>query len=307
MSTTLQTVSETCLGGRALPSGLAAMWKAQEAGDPFLADALGATLLTSLEPLEDGYGEGIAEGNPDILANVRAHQQAFKRLGVIAEDDDSGFLAYDFQTGPVDNPPVVQLDSEGQYSWKGANLGEALYRVAEDKGEPEEAKEWLAAHGLAVGELGVLGSTTQFLPSIKDWHSGLYYEFKGNPRSKIADSAKPAEPNDPETWLLRPGKEVQKALLTLLNLPGDVTPAEQWVDCDGDGRVTTIWLKKRNETIQMGIHGVRFGMPENEVTALIGTPEKTGKGWVKFAFGQQRLRLGIKNGVVESLSLFIEG
>jgi len=306
MASTLKTVSEKCLGGRPLPSGLATLWKAHEEGDAFLADDLGITLLTSLDPLEDGYGESIAEGNPDILANVRAHRKAFERLGLFAKDDDSGFLGYDFQMGPADDPPVVQLDSEGQYSWKGANLAEALYRVAEDKGDPDKAKEWLAAHGLPVGELGVLGSTTQFLPSITDWHSELYYEFKGQPRSKIAGSVKSADPTDPDTWLLRPGKDVSQALSALLKSPPNSTPSEQWVSCDGEGRIATIWLKQRAETKQMAIWGVRFGMPENEVTALLGQAEKTGKGWVRFARDNRRLRIGLKDGVVQSMSLFIE-
>ena len=100
---------------------------------------------------------------------------------------------------------------------------------------------------------------------------------------------------------------MRQALATLLKLPAGASISEQWVSCDGEGRVTTIWLKKRSETLAMALHGVKFGIPEKDVGPMLGAPWKTGKGWSSFAFGNRRLRLGFKDNVVASMTLFIEG
>jgi hypothetical protein len=131
---------------------------------------------------------------------------------------------------------VIELDTEGQYEWKGVGLAEAVFRIAESMHRREEARKWLQAHGLILGELGELGSTTQFLPSIKDLHDRFNCEFLGRPRALIPSSKEPADSRDLFTWLLRPSEEVCKVIAILLNLPAEARPSEFWVWCDGESR-----------------------------------------------------------------------
>jgi hypothetical protein len=182
LENTFKLVSEKCLRGRPVPRSLQILWKAQEDNDPFLADALWLTLLTAPDEAEEGYTESFAGDDPDVLANVRAHRHVFERLGFFAKEDNGEGLAFDFQSGDASEPPVIELDTEGQYGWKGANLAEAIFRIAEDRDQGDDARAWLAAHDLALGDLGELGSTSQFLPSIQDYQEREYYKLRGEPR-----------------------------------------------------------------------------------------------------------------------------
>ena len=298
VETTLKTVAEKCLRGRPVPCALQILWQAHEAKAPFLADALWLKLLTSLDVLDDGYSESIAGGDEGILANVRAHRRTFERLGFFAEGDDSQLYAFDLQSGPADDPPVVVLDTEGQYEWEGENLTEAIFRIAEDRDQADEARAWLEAHGLPLGELGRLGSTTQFLPSIKDYHEGIYHQNLGQPRDEKPTPSQPADPRDPFTWLLRPAAEVCAALCVLLKLPAGSRPSMHCVWCDGAGRVTTVSIPRTAATENLAVHGVKFGMKETDVNPLLGKPSETGKKvtWSAYRLDRGRLRLGFKDG-----------
>jgi hypothetical protein len=53
-------ISKICLRGKPVPAPLARIWAAYEAGDDFLGEAVEVTLLTSLQPLDAGYGDAIA-------------------------------------------------------------------------------------------------------------------------------------------------------------------------------------------------------------------------------------------------------
>ncbi len=292
-------ISKICLRGRPVPPSLARIWAAYEAGDDFLGKAIELTLLTSLQPLDAGYGDAIAWESADIAANVRAHRAVFERLGFFAEDGDGGFLAFDLTAALAEDPPVIHLDSEGQYEWLGANLGEALMRRAEDCGCEAAMAHWLSAHGVEAALLGAFGASTQFLPSLRDLHSGLYYAHRGEPHAMPASATTPAN-TDPATWFLRPGAEVAAALTTLLGGP----PDQQWVQCDGQGRVNAIWFHRVPATEHVRIQGIGFGDDARSVEERLGAPHDRGKSWARWTLGPAIFRIGFEGGLVAEIGLF---
>src|SRR6185437_1098385 len=136
-------------------------------------------LLTTLDVLDEGYGGGIASGGDEVAASVRAHRRVFERLGFFAEDHDGVLWAFDL-AADLEEPPVVGLDTEGQYEWLGTDLPQVL---AQD----EEAM-WVA---------------TQFLPTLGELHDRYYCEEMGAPRPPARRSPRAAAADDPESWLAR--------------------------------------------------------------------------------------------------------
>ena len=296
-----KTVSDNCLGGRPWPASLETLWGLKD--DPFVSDTLMLDVLTALDVLEDGFSEKIANGDPEILANVHAHQRVFKRVGFFATRHQEDLLAFDFQSGPAEDPPVVELNTEGSYRWLGANLGEAIISVAEHRCTDEEVRDFPEGpHKIAGAD--AKGETTQFLPSIGNWHERICYELLGRPRKSLPSGAKPAEPHEPATWLLRPGDEVHKAITRLLKLPAGTIPAEQWVSCDGDGRVCTIWFHNTPETVDVPMHGVKFGMAKKKVLDLLGKPSDEDR--FRFKIGHGTLSVSLENGKVDGMTLWAE-
>ena len=87
-------ISKDCLHGQPVPVCLQRLWEALDVnGDR--PSWCWLELMTSLEPLDDGYGAEIAEESAETAANVWAHQRVFERLGFFAKDGDGGFLAFD--------------------------------------------------------------------------------------------------------------------------------------------------------------------------------------------------------------------
>lgn len=289
----LDKVSKNCLRGRPVPRALAQVWAAVDDDDDYLSDQFEIALLTSLDALEDGYGEAIARESDEIAANVRAHHSVFERLGFFAEGPDGDLLAFDFESGPADNPPVVKLDSEGQYEWLGIDLAEALLRIAEDQDELESMQEWLDEREIAHAELAVFGATTQFLPSIGDLHTRRFYANLDEPRPELPSSPTPATDADPGTWLLRPASEVAAVLARVLAVPTGGRFDTQWVSCDGQGRVTGFWLRPTGGAAKLRVDGVGFGDSRGAVIDKLGPPAeddadsanwRRGPGWLCVTF-----------------------
>ena len=301
----LKLVSQNCLHGRPVPRSLQCLWKAQEEGDRFLADVLEIKLLTSLEVLQQGYSEAIADGDSGILASLRAHQRVFERIGFFAVKDDGELWAFDFQSGSPTEPPVVELDTEGQYRWQGADVVEVIFRAAERLGKGQEARDQFEAQGFVLGDIGELGSTTQFFPSIQKFHDRLYYDLLQKPRTTVPSSDQPADPHDLFTWLLRPGDEVCRAIAVLRGLPAGSKPAEEWVWCDGEGRVTQIVVRNRGSSQEMQVKGVKLGMSPKEVVKLLGKPIKMGRESLTYRFDQGRLQLSILDNQVMKMCVAI--
>jgi hypothetical protein len=300
-------VSQNCLHGKPLPKSLEILWAAQERRDAYLADEIRLELLTSVDELNEGYGEAIAGDDADILANVRAHQRVFARLGFFAKDEDGGFYASDLAS-PAADPPVVWLDSEGQYTWRGIHLAEAVFRLTGVLDRGAEALAWLSEHGLPVDgprDFGrvEIGATTQFLPSMKDLHKRHYLELLGKPVAIKVAPSEAAAPRDPATWLRRPGAEVREALASLLKLPPGSTFERAWVACDADGRVNTIWFYDTPATHGVAVHGITFGMSRKKAEAALGSPSAKGNGWASFRRAVGRIRIGFENEEVSEIYL----
>lgn len=273
----LQLVSANCLHGKPVPHALRVLWQADENNDAFVKGALWLNLLTSHGELDEIFSENAADGDEGIIANTRAHRRVFERLGFFAQGDDGEFYAFDLQTGAPEDPPVVVLDTEGQYDWKGENLAEFIFRIAEDRDKGDDARSWLREHDLQLGELGELGSTTQFFPSIQKYQEGIYYECLGEPQVENPTPSEPVNVGDMLTWLLRPGPEVRAAICEVLKLPAGSRPTMYCAWCDGAGRVTNVKLPRTDATKDHAMCGVRFGMSEDEVKSLLGESAETGK------------------------------
>ena len=265
-------ISRVCLRGRACPDSLAKLWDAHARGA--LPETYGIRrLLSSLDVLEDGYGAADrGRKGADIAANVRAHRRVFERLGFFAEDSDGALWAFDLGA-VVDEPPVVALDAEGQYSWIGIDLAQVL------------------AHD----EEGA-GVSTQFLPGLDDLHRGYYAEETGAPRSPRIAATLPAVADAPESWLRRPGGEVRAVL-------GPTLPREPVVRCSGDGLVRTVWLPREGPLAALLVRGVGLGADAAGVRRRLGAPTSEGRGWIRYDGAGGAVHFEVGGGVVTRVTL----
>jgi hypothetical protein len=230
-------------------------------------------LLTNLDVLEDGYGDAIAAEGGDVAANVRAHRRVFERLGFFAEGEDGVLWALDL-TSNVEEPPVVGLDTEGQYAWLGIDLAQVL-------GRDEEAA-WVA---------------TQFLPSLSKLQARYYHEEKGAPRPPTRISPLPAVPDDPASWLARPGSEVAAALAALM-------PAREPIaSCDDEGLVSTIWLPREGPLARLSVRGIALGSSVHTVRERLGAPTKERAKWLRFDDDEIGLHFEIDGDAVSRITL----
>jgi len=270
-------LSQRCLWGHPVPGSLEVLWDRHQKRDRALGALFGIErLLVDLNPLDDGYGDAIASESEDIAFNVRAHRTMFEQLGFFAAIEDGAFLAY-WLRADLPEPPVVQLDSEGTYRWQGGTAAEALFRIAEERDDGDAARTWLATRGLALGTVGELGTSTQFLPDLDDLHARTYYQNRGEPRPTPVEAAAPADARAPETWLLRPGSEVKDAITKLLGAP----PAEFCAWCNGDGLVKQILLG-REMPAGVTVLGIPIGATRTHVEKQLGKPAKKRAGWTMY-------------------------
>jgi hypothetical protein len=274
---TREQISEHCLLGVDVPPSLEVVWDVQQ--DPFLTQTVGLRLLTSRAVLDDGYGDDVLDQDPDTAAHVLANRRLFRRLAFFAECDGGELLAFDVRTGSAEDPPVVQLDTEGRYGWSGLNLAEALYWQAEAVGEPEAAVEWLARVGLTLVEPGELGTTTQHLPDlgklVDQWCREPDAAAPDSPEPPNAPDGPPATATDALTWLGRPGPAVLARLREVLGLAQGEHPHRQWIACDAAGRVDTIWLR---DTPLVTVAGIGNGASRAAVVGRFGEPSEVRPG-----------------------------
>lgn len=296
----LKTVSMSCLHGQRPPHTLEALWRAHETGDRLLSEQLGVELLTSVSELEETYPPDSPD--TDVAANLRAHRRMFERLGFFALDNEGAFWAFHLDHLRADDAPVVRLDSEGQYDWLAGSMPEALFRAANDS---ESVRVWLEHHHLPLVEVGDVGASTQFLPSLKKQHERCYWEHRGKLCPPPPDAAEAATARHPLTWLLRPASEVRPALNELLGLERDSLPNQSWVMCDADGRVDTVWLHRTPATEAIVIRGVGYGMREAEIVALLGPPTRQRKTWLRYDGDGRGVHFELVDGGVERITLMV--
>ena len=260
-----------------MPRSLEVLWDRHQKRDSALRNLFEIEqLLVDLKPLNTGYGEAIAGESEDIAANVRAHRTMFEQLGFFAAIEGGAFLAY-WLRADLSELPVVRLDSEGTYGWQGGNAAEALFRIAEESDDGDAARTWLAAHGLELGVVGELGTSTQFLPDLDDLHARTYYQNCGQPRPTLEMAVAPADVRSPATWLLRPGPEVRAAMTKLLGAP----PADFCAWCSGNGLVKHILLG-REFPPGLTILGIPIGSTRAHVEKQLGKPAKARAGWIAY-------------------------
>ena len=96
-----------------------------------------------------------------------------------------------------------------------------------------------------------------------------------------------------------------KAESVLRGLPAGSKPAEEWVWCDGEGRVTQIVVRKRGSSQEMQVKGVKLGMSPKEVVKLLGKPIKMGRESLTYRFDQGSLQLSILDNQVMKICVAI--
>jgi hypothetical protein len=295
-------ISRTCLHGRALPRSLKVLWVEAETGNGVLIRTFGIErLLTDLTQLDIGYGEAVASESPDIAANIRAHRLVFEQIGFFAALRDDEFLGFWLRDDSPE-PAVVRLDSEGQYAWLGITAAEALFHLGHNKTQDEPALRWLRENALKLAESSEMGASTQFLPDLGDLHAEMYYAYLGRPRARREQAKAPAHPQDPTTWLLRPGPEVQEAFTKFAGGP----PMHFCVWCTGEGLVKAVTLGDQTPRGTTFL-GISLGATRQDVEKQLGEPAKTGKGWIRYHRGGRTFRYGFdKDGAVKSITLGLE-
>jgi hypothetical protein len=291
-----QRVSARCLHGRPMPRALSRLWEAQQAGD---LDRI--ELLDSLDVLEPGYGPAVAAASEEVAANVRAHRRVFARLGFFARTVGDMLLAIDLESANREDPPVVELDTEGMYSWSGRNIADALFQ-ADDRSD--RRREWLDRHGLEGAQPGDPGASTQFLPSLGDLHKRYYAEESGRPPKPPFVRRVPARGDDPISWIGRPAAEVEPILREVLGL-GTAPFPKQWVACDADGNIATVWLRRREVPSHLTVNGVGFVATKSTVRAALGQPEKSGTraSWDLFIIDGVTVNVAYDDDAVELITL----
>ena len=75
------------------------------------------------------------------------------------------------------------------------------------------------------------------------------------------------------------------------------------VKIDGDGRLATIWLTAGKTASSVVTRGVRLGMSQPEMTAVLGRPTRRGASWERFDDQTVALHLELKEGEVVRLTL----
>jgi hypothetical protein len=300
----LLAVSRDCLRGRPVPKSLAKLWELELADDSFAGADL--ELLESLSILDLGYGEEDATLPGDVGANVKAHRKMFEALGFFAADADGGFLAIHLELGDPDEPPVVHLDSEGQYRWLGASLGEALVALAEESEDDEAAQAWLSQHGISTDP--PLGVSVAALPDLGGQHRKFFDAFRGKaavvpvPKAAPKASAKSFESEKPLTWIGAPATKVQAVLKELVPAK-EKSKLGNWLAADERGKVKTVWLSRTPKTENFEVKSARFGMTRAHVLETLGRPTREGAQWVRYDAPTPSLHLEFKDGAVVRMTL----
>jgi hypothetical protein len=157
LNTVLSRVSANCLRGQPVPDDLRSLWQAQLDGDEFLADH--EFLL--VDDLNEEFFEGYDENSGAPEHSVRAYKRMFEHIAFVATTMDGGRLGYWLGATlrvpgqPVAESPVVELDSEGQFELKGANLAEYfLIQFGDSPEEFSEIRDWLVGLNIPVGVSG---------------------------------------------------------------------------------------------------------------------------------------------------------
>jgi hypothetical protein len=295
----LKSVSEECLRGRPVPEALRHLWEAELADDSFVGADL--ELLESQKLIELGYGEEDATLPGDVGASVRAHRQMFESLGFFAADADGGFLAYHLEFGDPENPPVVELNGEGQYRWLGACLGQALLALARESDNEDAARAWLKARD--IGTNAPLGVAVDALPDLSALHRKLCDASRGKAAVvPLAAKSSARVSADPLTWIGAPGSKVESVLKKLLSVK-DKSRLGSWMSTDEKGRVKTVWLTRTPITESLQVKSARFGMSRAHVIETLGQPSKEGAQWVRYDAPRPSLHLEFKDGAVIRMTL----
>ena len=288
-------ISAACLHGRPVPRSLEVLWDVAEETRSELFGI--GKLLQDSGVLDEGYGEALLEESEDIAANVRAHRETFREIGFFAELDGGDLLGYWLESGQAE-PPIVKLDTEGTYSWEGVDAGEALLRLAIDREQEDEAREWLAGAGLDPGELGEVGVATQTLPDVDKRKDARYYVNLGTPK-ELAPNPGPIDPDESVTWLLQPAGQVAEVMRRFTGAP--LQRFSIWTD--GRGLTASLALNEGLDQ-KTGTLGVRGPTTRDAVVARLGKPDAEGKEHISYFRPPARVNYRFDNaGALKSINI----
>jgi hypothetical protein len=185
----LEQFSRERLDGRPLPDDLRALLEAQWAGRQEFYEM---SELLFLEPgaaspiLDHSYLSEQDRAEPDIMANVAAHDQMTKYFKAVAEHEDGDCYGYWMHPDePVDRPaPIIHLDTEGSYRvLPGSCFAEAciaeMVALSGEDGEFLEMAEQLVALGVSISARSY-ADLSEATPVVDpaDLHDELYEEHR---------------------------------------------------------------------------------------------------------------------------------
>ncbi len=145
----LDRVSRNCLRGQPVPDDLQRLWQAQLEGDTAPLDVADLVLVDALDrDFFEGYRE--QDGAPPDL--VRAYLRMFEQIAFIGQTGDGGMLGYwqGEARCSIEDSPLVELDSEGQFDLWGTQLSEYLLLKADVRDDLTSARSWLKTRGVPV-------------------------------------------------------------------------------------------------------------------------------------------------------------
>lgn len=243
-------------------------------------------------PLSDFYDD--VDMTP---GSRRACEEMIQELEFIARGPDGEDIAlWLYRPGiEPERAPIVTLDSEGRLECPAATLADYLLTRV---GEPDEIRAWCAAHGIdtAPNET-MMRAKVRLLPDPQDRWDDL--ERGTDERPEIRLDA----PRAIEDLLGMAGAD-PRVLRFLESVEAKDSPLE--IQCDGWGRVKTVFLSPDTLRAPLGVRGVSLG---GEAASLepLGPPDKSGKGWLRWDEGDLALHVALSEGRVSRITLMLRG
>jgi hypothetical protein len=247
-----------------------------------------------VEPGHVPYGYDEAAGvPPDVAA---AWQRMFQELIFIAETDDGESLAlWKYRDNlPLENAPLVLLDTEGQLRSKTLSLADQLL-VGLQPTEFAGVREQLVEVGLAPSaNVTAIHSAVRFLPDPQ-----TRFESIANGNSSITP-ARNVEPKELLDLLGMNGQDPRVAAY-LATIENPNQPIE--LKCDGEGLMQTIFLSPENLKTKVVVKGISLGEPVASLTVL-GPPEKETPHWRRWITNGQVIHAELKEDRIARITVW---
>jgi hypothetical protein len=229
------------------------------------------------------------------LGSRRACEQMIEELEFIARGPDGEDIAlWTYRPGiELERAPIVTLDSEGRLECPAATLADYLLTRV---GDPGEIRAWCAAHGIDTAPSEkMIHAKVRLLPSPQDRWDDLERGMEERPEIRLD------APTAIEHLLGMAGAD-PRALRFLESVEAKDCPLE--IQCDGWGRVKTVFLSPDALRTPVSVRGVSLGAGPTSLEPL-GRPHKSGQGWFRWDEGDLALHVELSEARVSRITLML--